>query len=69
MRQAFIEAVRKANRHWVVTVALFGVAAMSLHFAVETWWKAALIMLSALCLDIAVDLAFTKVEEEAGEID
>lgn len=63
------DVIRRMNGHpWIVGL-LLALAGVSLHFAVESWYKALAILIGAVLLDIAVDLAFTKAEEEAGEID
>lgn len=61
--------LKKMNRHPWLAFIFFFLAGTVLHFAVESWHKALAIMTGAILIDIAVDLAFTKAEEEAGEID
>jgi ABC-type transport system involved in cytochrome bd biosynthesis fused ATPase/permease subunit len=51
------------------TWALLFLAGVAFHLAAEAWWKGLLVMAGAILLDIVVDVAFTKAEEKAGEID
>lgn len=64
-----LELVRKANKHWIVTGILFSLGGVLMHLAVESWTKALMIVVGAAMIDVAIDLAFTKAEEKAGEID
>lgn len=60
-------AVQQLNAHPVSWVLLL-LAGAAFHFAAEAWWKGLLVMTGAILIDIAVDLAFTKAEKEAGEL-
>lgn len=72
-----VQVMRKMNRHPVISVLVLFMVGYSLHllyeYGVEWHWpKAALALIVFTGAGIAgwaIDLVFTKNEEEAGEID